>query len=720
MDNAAYQQDINDAKEKPSFNVIPLNSDRKKSLVPRRVSIYEADKIERIRRQSAVSIKELKGEEKAERKWAAYTKREKIVYVASSIFKGILFVIFLYLFLLSLNFMTIGFTLVTNYALKAGPVIKFILANPFAALAIGIIATAIMQNATATTSIAVTMVGARIIPDVKSAIPIIMGANIGTCVTNSFIALTLSGDPNEFKRAFSGATLNDMFNYLTTGVLLPLEIAFNLLFRIATALADAMPLDNASALSSINFMAAILNPVCDLFIRLDADAVDRVTNGEDVKEIALRCCEKEVRPTLKNFTQNITDYIFNNFTTPMLIIDPESNLTKYYVNETVCLKECTYWCMPMLRAFGDGGTGLFWIILSLIVLIGCLFSIVKVLSLLIVGPIAQGVRVAINASLPGRMKWFTQVILYLIAFALTLIVQSSNIITATLVPLCGLGIVSLQRVYVMTLGSNIGTTITGILTALTQPPSSVKKAMQVAFVFTLFNTFGNIFWLPIPFMRFPKRLARALGNIVFKYRWFLFVYVGAVYFIGPLIMFGLALVPYWIGLAIFGLPLIALVIAFIVIKILQSKAPKVLPEKLRSFDWLPIWLRSLEPYDEKVKRIECCKRKKRKVSISIERRISADGKIVEVPVEIEEEIEDAGIIPNFIRRMSAIEGLVTEARAFKRRNTIDNNSSSESEHDDEEVKEYRRRKSTVPPEALENSRPSLFQRKDSDVILTKL
>ena len=54
------------------------------------------------------------------------------------------------------------------------------------------------------------------------------------------------------------------------------------------------------------------------------------------------------------------------------------------------------------------------------------------------------------------MKWFTQVVLFIIALLLTIIVQSSNIITATLVPLCGIGIVTLQRVFVMTLGSNIG------------------------------------------------------------------------------------------------------------------------------------------------------------------------------------------------------------------------------------------------------------------------
>jgi sodium-dependent phosphate cotransporter len=136
--------------------------------------------------------------------------------------------------------MTIGFTMVTYIALKIGGIIRFLLSNPFAALAIGIIATAIMQNATATTSIAVSMVGAGIISDVKSAIPIIMGSNIGTCVTNSFIALTMAGDPNEFKRAFSAATLNDGFNLLTTAVLLPIEIIFGFLDVISLAVTNAM------------------------------------------------------------------------------------------------------------------------------------------------------------------------------------------------------------------------------------------------------------------------------------------------------------------------------------------------------------------------------------------------------------------------------------------------------------------------------------------------
>ncbi|RMZ93996.1 sodium-dependent phosphate transport 2B, partial [Brachionus plicatilis] len=470
----------------------------------------------------------------------------------------------LYLFLISLNFMTIGFTLVTPYALKAKNVFQFFLNNPFASLAIGIFLTALLQNSTATTSIAVTMVGAGII-QVKDSVPIIMGSNIGTCVTNSFIALSMADNPLEFKRAFSAATLNDFFNYLTTAILLALEIIFEFMTVVSEKLTSLMP-DDPNALKKANFVSAILNPLVDVFIKLDEDQVNAVNMGSDTTQVALRCCQKPIYTNEindKNLTQTIFNLLsqfnisWNNEQT--IVLKNYTNLTQYedffvknqtvYQNVTGCT-ECTYWCMPMLRAFGDGGTGLFWIILSLVVLLACLFGIVKILSLIIVGPIAHGVRRAINATFPGKFRWLMQLILFIVAFLMTLVVQSSNIITATLVPLCGFGIVSLQRVFVMTLGSNIGTTVTGILSAFTQPASALKKSLQLAFVYTLFNVIGVILWLPIPFMRFPKKFARKFGHIVVKYKWFVYIYVSSAYFIIPLFMFAIALIPYWIGVAI--------------------------------------------------------------------------------------------------------------------------------------------------------------------------
>lgn len=61
--------------------------------------------------------------------------------------------------------------------------------------------------------------------DVKTAVPIVMGANIGTSVTNTIVSMGQSADRKQFRRAFGGAVVHDMFNMLTVLVFLPLEVA---------------------------------------------------------------------------------------------------------------------------------------------------------------------------------------------------------------------------------------------------------------------------------------------------------------------------------------------------------------------------------------------------------------------------------------------------------------------------------------------------------------
>ena len=63
------------------------------------------------------------------------------------------------------------------------------------------------------------------VPRVEQAIPMIMGSNIGTSVTNTLVAMGQAGNREDFRRAFSGATVHDMFNILAVLVLLPLEVS---------------------------------------------------------------------------------------------------------------------------------------------------------------------------------------------------------------------------------------------------------------------------------------------------------------------------------------------------------------------------------------------------------------------------------------------------------------------------------------------------------------
>merc|ERR1719357_1439010 len=124
---------------------------------------------------------------------------------------------------------------------------------------------------------------------------------------------------------------------------------------------------------------------------------------------------------------------------------------------------------------------------------------------------------------------------------MTFIVQSSSVFTSAITPLVGIGVISIERAYPLSLGSNIGTTTTAILAAMASPGDTLANALQIALVHFLFNISGIILWYPIPFTRIPIRLAKSLGNVTATYRWFAAVYIICCFFILPLFVFSLSL-----------------------------------------------------------------------------------------------------------------------------------------------------------------------------------
>ena len=102
---------------------------------------------------------------------------------------------------------------------------------------------------------------------------------------------------------------------------------------------------------------------------------------------------------------------------------------------------------------------------------------VKVLQSLLEGPLFTVIQKTINAEFPGYFAFLTGYMAMFVGAGLTILVQSNSVFTSTLTPLVGMGVVTIERVYPLTLGSNIGTTITGILAALTASPE--KKSMAV-------------------------------------------------------------------------------------------------------------------------------------------------------------------------------------------------------------------------------------------------
>lgn len=118
--------------------------------------------------------------------------------------------------------------------LGSGYVFSFIerLDHPLAGLCAGILITALIQSSSATTSVTVGLVAEGVIP-LETAIPIVMGANIGTTITNLIVSLGQLTRRAEFERAFSAAVVHDVFNILTVCILFPIQVATNFLGRLA-------------------------------------------------------------------------------------------------------------------------------------------------------------------------------------------------------------------------------------------------------------------------------------------------------------------------------------------------------------------------------------------------------------------------------------------------------------------------------------------------------
>lgn len=112
------------------------------------------------------------------------------------------------------------------------------------------------------------------------------------------------------------------------------------------------------------------------------------------------------------------------------------------------------------------------------------------------------------ADFPAPFTWATGYFAMVVGAGMTFIVQSSSVFTSAITPLIGecpcceegsgqgkscggsqgdhsfpvppgLGVISIERAYPLTLGSNIGTTTTAILAALASPREKLSSAFQV-------------------------------------------------------------------------------------------------------------------------------------------------------------------------------------------------------------------------------------------------
>lgn len=419
-----------------------------------------------------------------------------------------------------------------------------------------------------------------------------MGANIGTSVTNTIVSMGHVKQRDEFRRAFAGATVHDLFNWLTVIVLLPTEVitksffGTSYLFYASKSITDSMGIEQKQE-TKVEFLKKITKPFTSRVIQIDKSVIKRIAKGKHVGDdeslIKYWCSktEKVLNATLSNKTVEVG------------------------------VKPCSF----IFHGTGmkDSLVGTILLILSIALLCFCLICIVKLLHSMLKGNLALVVKKTINADFPGPFKYFTGYFAILVGTGMTMLVQSSSIFTSALTPLVGIGIVTIERIFPLTLGANIGTTGTAILASLASS-SNFQAALQISLCHLLFNITGIAIWFPVPFMRnVPIKCAKKLGDTTSTYRWFALVYLILCFFILPGVIFGLSLAGTKILLAVL-IPIFALLVVVLIINIIQNKKPSMLPIVLRTWKWLPKGMRSLKPYDKIFVKImekykSCCGKK---------------------------------------------------------------------------------------------------------------
>ena len=171
--------------------------------------------------------------------------------------------------------------------------------NPFIALFIGIFATVLFQSSSTTTSLIVGMVSSGTLT-ITNSIPMIMGANIGTTVTNTIVSIGHIKKGTEFKRAFAASTVHDFFNILSVILFLPLECITHFIYHWSKLLTNLM--DDYEGGTFKSPLKIIVSPLIKLIIQVDKKKIKKISQNElnrktieifnDIK-VAKRFCRKE-------------------------------------------------------------------------------------------------------------------------------------------------------------------------------------------------------------------------------------------------------------------------------------------------------------------------------------------------------------------------------------------------------------------------------------------
>ena len=348
---------------------------------------------------------------------------------------------FLYLFLVGVKSLESG---ISSLGSEFVDQVFAAVASPMAGLAAGVLATVLVQSSSVSTATIVGLVGSGILP-VETAVPMIMGANIGTTVTNTIASLGHLRQSSYFERGFAAATVHDYFNFLSVLILLPLEVGFGLISNIAKWLAGAIGSDLPEVSSSSPIKSAVKAPV--------------------------RWVETAI--------------------------------------------EGSSW---------ESAAGPLLLVVGIVLIFFALWALTRKMRAVMSGRIENAINSVLGKGAgAGAM---------LVGIVVTVAVQSSSITTSILVPLVAAGVLTLRNAFPVTLGANLGTTVTALLASVA---SDSSDALVIALAHVTFNVLGILIFYPVPRLRsIPLVLASATAAAAVKHKSLVAVYVIGLFIVLPL------------------------------------------------------------------------------------------------------------------------------------------------------------------------------------------
>ena len=351
-------------------------------------------------------------------------------------------VFFLYVFLVGVKSLETG---ISAFGSEFVDQVFESVANPVAGLAAGVLATVLVQSSSVSTATIVGLVGSGVLP-VETAVPMVMGANIGTTVTNTLASLGHVRQSAYFERALAAATMHDYFNVLTVAVLLPLEMTTGAISSVSRWLADAV--------------GGLLPEVG--------------TGSSPIKD---------------------------------------------------SIKAPISWLEGAFETLGwSAAEGVIFLTLGIGLIFVALWMITRQMKKVMSGRIENAINEILSKGAGASAM--------VVGLLMTVAVQSSSITTSILVPLVAAGVLTLRNAFPVTLGANIGTTVTALLASIA---ADSPEAVVIALAHVTFNVMGILIFYPVPRLRrLPLAMAARTASAAVRHKSLVAGYVIGVFIVTPL------------------------------------------------------------------------------------------------------------------------------------------------------------------------------------------